>query len=72
MFENQIGIKSVNTDSFSADGDSGSLIIDEQTRAPIGLLFAASDSHESTFANPIDAVLNYYNVTIVGEQGVDA
>jgi len=72
FFENQIGIKSVNTNAFSAGGDSGSLIIDEQTQAPIGLLFAASDFSGSTFANPIDAVLNYYNVTIVGEQGVDA
>jgi len=58
--------------SFSAGGDSGSLIVAEgkgRTKAidgrPVGLLFAGSSS--LTVANPIDAVLDAFNVTIDGQ-----
>ncbi len=40
---------------FSAGGDSGSLVVTESSAAPVGLLFAGSNS--VTIANPIDAVL---------------
>lgn len=52
---------------FSAGGDSGSLIVVEKgndARKPVGLLFAGSSS--VTIANPIDAVLNKFNVTVFG------
>lgn len=49
--------------SFSAGGDSGSLIVtDDGNCYPIGLLFAGSDT--MTIANPIDAVLSRFNVSI--------
>jgi len=58
--------------SFSAGGDSGSLIVVDgkgktkaDDRKPVGLLFAGSSSF--TIANPIDAVLNRFGVTIDGE-----
>lgn len=53
---------------FSAGGDSGSLIVVEKgadKRKPVGLLFAGSPI--LTVANPIDAVLEEFGVTIDGE-----
>jgi hypothetical protein len=58
--------------SFSAGGDSGSLIVVDgkgrsraDDRKPVGLLFAGSALY--TIANPIDAVLDAFGVTIDGE-----
>lgn len=55
--------------SFSAGGDSGSLIVSNDRgsnkRRPVGLLFAGSTL--VTVANPIDAVLSSFGVTIDGE-----
>jgi len=59
-FVDQIAITS---GEFSAGGDSGSLIVtDDESKNPVGLLFAGSDTH--TIANPIDLVLNRFNVSI--------
>ena len=55
--------------SFSAGGDSGSLIVIQKggdARKPVGLLFAGSSSY--TIANPIGAVLENLGVTIDGEE----
>lgn len=52
---------------FSQGGDSGSLIVLERganARRPVGLLFAGGSS--TTIANPIDFVLEAFNVTIDG------
>jgi hypothetical protein len=51
--------------SFSAGGDSGSLIVTQTGRNPVGLLFAGSSTY--TVANPIDLVLARFGVTIDGE-----
>jgi len=56
--------------SFSAGGDSGSLVVlqqrgSEDDRKPVGLLFAGSST--ITVANPIDAVLSRFLVTVDGE-----
>ena len=71
-FENQIVVESrdFRPSPFSDSGDSGSLIL-TQDREPVALLFAGSESG-ITVANPIELVLNHYQVTIVGEQGADA
>lgn len=50
--------------SFSAGGDSGSLVVTKQTNQPVALLFAGSSSH--TIATPINTVLTEFNVTIDG------
>ena len=51
---------------FSDGGDSGSLIVADNTgRNPIGLLFAGSATE--TIANRIDLVLNQFGVTVDGE-----
>ena len=63
-FVNQIIITPGN---FSDGGDSGSLIVVEKGRnkgKPVGLLFAGSTTH--TIANPIDAVLSRFGVTVDG------
>ena len=64
-FVNQIIIK---PGSFSAGGDSGSLIVVEKgsdKNRPVGLLYAGSLL--ITVANPIDVVLSTLNVTIDGQ-----
>ena len=55
--------------SFSAEGDSGSLIVSESSADPVALLFAGSDT--DTVGNPVGAVLNFFasggnSVTFVG------
>ena len=62
-FEDQIAIIGVGSKDFSRPGDSGSLIVDAVTLNPIALLFAGGNG--ITFANPIDAVLSRFSVTIV-------
>ena len=54
-FDGQIIIEGTNG-SFSAGGDSGSLVVVTGTNDPVGLLFAGSSS--ITIANPIDDVLS--------------
>lgn len=64
QFDNQIVI---NGGSFSAAGDSGSLVVNSQTAQPVGLLYGGDST--STVANPIGAVLNAFSggpLTIVG------
>jgi hypothetical protein len=56
--------------SFSAGGDSGSLIVSQNTADPVALMYAGSDT--DTVGNPVSAVLNYFasvgkNVTFVGD-----
>lgn len=56
--------------TFSAGGDSGSLIVVNDKRGddklkPVGLLFAGSSLY--TIANPIDAVLEAFDVSIDGQ-----
>lgn len=58
----------VNGGSFSASGDSGSLVVTSDTARPVGLLYAGNST--STTANPIQDVLNAFagggTTTIVG------
>ncbi len=61
-FVRQIMIKGNGT--FSAGGDSGSLIVTQRGNNPVGLLFAGSS--QFTFANPIDDVHAAFGVTIDG------
>jgi hypothetical protein len=54
---------------FSGQGDSGSLIVTQDTAAPVALLYAGSDT--DTVGNPVADVLNFFksgsnNVTFVG------
>jgi hypothetical protein len=44
--------------SFSAQGDSGSLIVSQNSADPVALLFAGSDT--DTVGNPVGTVLNFF------------
>jgi len=64
LFRNQIAISSVNSNPFSAGGDSGSLIWHWANGVrPVGLLFAGGGG--VTFANPIGAVLSALNIRLL-------
>jgi fibronectin type III domain protein len=60
-FVNQI---SISPGTFSAAGDSGSLIVTQNGNQPVALLFAGGDG--LTIGNPIDTVLQRFGVTIEG------
>ena len=63
-FVNQIVIDSP---GFSGPGDSGSLVLTQDTcPRPVGLLFAGSSDGSMTIANPITAVLDGLKVAMVG------
>ena len=66
QFDDQIVVKSNDSNPFSGGGDSGSLIVDAGTCEPVGLLFARSEHSGLTWANPIRLVLEHYGVDIVG------
>jgi hypothetical protein len=47
-------------------GDSGSLIVDAETKRPIGLLFADENKvGGATFANRIDKVVNALTIPFI-------
>ena len=66
-FVDQIMVENIESDHFSRGGDSGSLIVDNETPRPVALLFAGSETTGITIANHIDLVLQHYGVTVVGE-----
>ncbi len=54
-YTNQVDISG---GSFSAEGDSGSLIVSQNSADPVALLFAGSDT--DTVGNPVGTVLNFF------------
>jgi len=62
-FDEQVLVRGRNGGSFSAAGDSGSLIVDSASRRATALLFAGSDSF--TIGNKMNVVLAALNVTLV-------
>lgn len=65
-FTDQIGVVGPVAD-FSQPGDSGSVVVDAESRAPIGLLFAGGE--DLTFVNPIGPVLDRFAARIVAGSG---
>ncbi len=61
-FEDQIIIVGDNATSFSASGDSGSLILERSSRKAVGLLFAGSTTH--TIANHIADVFKALKIKL--------
>jgi hypothetical protein len=62
-FEGQVVVRGLDGSSFSAGGDSGSLIMTSDENRPVALLFAGSSS--STIGNPIRDVLAEWGLSIV-------
>ena len=54
----------INSSTFSAGGDSGSLIVTSDSAQPVALLYAGSSS--STIGNPIQQVASALGITFVG------
>lgn len=52
---------------FIKAGDSGSLLVTDPDRNPVGLLFAGNGSGQLAIANRIDLVLESFGVAIDGE-----
>ncbi len=65
ILKDQILIMSNLRDPFSRPGDSGSVIIDQNTNEVIGLLFGGDESVGSNYANHITDVLDALGVQIV-------
>lgn len=66
-FDGQIEISGVEGRPFSAGGDSGSLIIDSESKKAVALLFAGSDQGGLdgvgvTYANPLDVVFEKLSI----------
>jgi hypothetical protein len=56
------------TGAFIKAGDSGSLLVTDPGKNPVGLLFAGDSSGKYAIANRIDLVLGALHVTIDGEE----
>ncbi|MCX5834764.1 MAG: hypothetical protein NTV99_09705 [Deltaproteobacteria bacterium] len=65
VFKSQIMVSGKS--GFIKPGDSGSLLVTYPGRNPVGLLFAGNSSGSYAWANPIDEVLDAFNVEIDGE-----
>jgi hypothetical protein len=65
-FVGQIVVESIKG-PFLKPGDSGSLMVTDPGRNPVGLLFAGNRSGKIGIANPIDAVLGSFGVDIDDE-----
>lgn len=64
LFDGQLGIISTSSGNFSTQGDSGSVVVDDQLRA-VGLIISALSGVDLTIASPMTDVLTYFNVSIV-------
>ena len=64
-FNNQMRIESADKLAFAEGGDSGSLIIDKETRNAVGLFFAAPDTGSFAFANPIGEVFRLLDIDLL-------
>lgn len=64
-YTNQVDVPGV---GFSAEGDSGSLIVTQDTADPVGLLYGGSDT--DTIANPVADVLSQLADPVTGETPV--
>jgi hypothetical protein len=64
IFPDQIAIRGLDAQPFSAAGDSGSAILERSSNKIVGLLFAGATNNSITFANHINDVLSELNVTL--------
>jgi len=64
-FVNQIWVYS--SRAFIQGGDSGSLLVTNASKNPVGLLFAGDPSGQWAVANRIDLVLSAFGVTVDGQ-----
>ncbi len=66
LFAEQVAMKGVGGQvPFSEPGDSGSVILDEETQNACGLLFAGSSVADVTYANVLQNVLDHFHGELV-------
>lgn len=68
-FDNVYMIQGSGGQPFSDRGDSGSLVVHQDANGEthaVGLLFAGTGDQQLTFILPIDKILEYFNVTLMG------
>src|SRR5262249_54977581 len=63
-FVNQVIVETAKP--FLKSGDSGSLVVTNPGKSPVGLLFAGDNSGKLAIANPISDVLSTFSVTVDG------
>ena len=63
-------IKADKDKQFALPGDSGSLVISEDGKESVGLLFAATNKGDYGFIAPIETVLHDLNLTLIGNHGI--
>ncbi len=63
-------IRADDGEHFALPGDSGSLVVSEDGKTAIGLLFAVTNKGDYGFVAAIDVILANLNVTLVGDHGV--
>lgn len=68
-FVRQIGYRGSDGVDFSKPGDSGSLVVSDPGREPVALNFAGAGA--DSFGNPIQDVLDAFNVDVFGEKKDD-
>jgi hypothetical protein len=64
LFDGQLGIIATGSGNFSSQGDSGSIVVDDQIRA-VGLVISALSGVDLTIANPISDVLTHFKVSVL-------
>ena len=65
IFDNQYGVFGLSlTQPFAIPGDSGALVIDDQDKA-LGMVFGMAQGMSIAYVNPIEPILNHFNVTIL-------
>ncbi|HEY6564355.1 MAG TPA: hypothetical protein VIY86_07640, partial [Pirellulaceae bacterium] len=64
LFQNQIAIRGLNGQHFSASGDSGSAILERSSNRVVGLLFAGASAGNLTFGNHIADVFSQLRIRL--------
>jgi len=65
-------VRATSTSVFAMAGDSGSLVVTDDGRKAIGILFAASNNGRVGFVIPMETVSRALDgVVLVGKHGVD-
>ena len=63
-------IRADENNHFALPGDSGSLVVSEDGKNAVGLLFASSNKGDYGFIAPIETILNDLNSTLIGNHGI--
>jgi hypothetical protein len=69
-FQNIWMVKTNGSESFALGGDSGSLVVTEDGRHAVGLLFAATPNGQYGYIIPIESILKELKMSLVNDYGI--